>query len=118
MDIIFKPGDKIYIREDLKIGERYGAMMFLESMQSGMVMTIGQIETMLGAFQVLEDNFYYTRDMIDTEKTLYIHIREKPGNVLTTLHNYITRLEKENIELKDEVKFLNAELEELTEMPY
>lgn len=68
-----KPGMKVCIRNDLRVGTMYGEQMFVHSMQPtrGKIVTIGRVNPF--DFKIKPDscfalgiqNFYYTPEMVD-----------------------------------------------------
>lgn len=72
-------GMKLYIREDLVYGRRYGVDTFVTGMRNGYV-TVDSIMRDYKYFTIKEEvmvNYHYTYEMIDwnkTEKLMYIEI--------------------------------------------
>lgn len=65
-----KVGDKVYIREDLKVHEIYGGFMFMENMLKGkqeIVWILDELDE--SNFLIKGEPFIYTSKMIDWEKT-------------------------------------------------
>jgi hypothetical protein len=71
----FKVGDKVYIREDLKVYEIYGGFMFMEHMKKGEQRIVDIYDEF--SFLIKGEPFIYTSKMIDWEKTswLYLYIQ-------------------------------------------
>lgn len=78
-----KVGDKVYIREDLKVGNYYGGCVYEEEKKSGRV-TIRNIKNFpfsvpLSKYFTVEETsgeFMYTSEMIDWEKTTSLNIED------------------------------------------
>lgn len=65
-----KVGDKVYIREDLKVHEIYGGFMFMENMLKGKQEIVCILDELDEAnFLIKGEPFIYTSKMIDWEKT-------------------------------------------------
>lgn len=62
-----KVGDKVYIREDLKVHENYGGFMFMENMLKGKQEIVWILDE--SNFLIKGEPFIYTSKMIDWEKT-------------------------------------------------
>lgn len=62
-----KAGDKVYIREDLKVHEIYGGFMFMENMLKGKQEIVWILDE--SNFLIKGEPFIYTSKMIDWEKT-------------------------------------------------
>lgn len=62
-----KVGDKVYIREDLKVHEIYGGFMFMENMLKGKQEIVWILDE--SNFLIKGELFIYTSKMIDWEKT-------------------------------------------------
>ncbi len=62
-----KVGDKVYIREDLKVHEIYGGFMFMENMLKGKQEIVWILDE--SNFLIKGEPFIYTSKMIDWEKT-------------------------------------------------
>lgn len=62
-----KPGDNVYIREDLTHHETYGSNVFIKEMHTGLqkILMINEY-----SFQIEADGYFYTPEMIDWDKTL------------------------------------------------
>lgn len=65
-----KPGMKVWIREDLKTGVKYGCDSFVEDMQElKCLQTVGELYNKSFNVKDDDDNWYFTNEMVDWEKT-------------------------------------------------
>ena len=62
----FKIGDKVRLRNNLEVGEDYGGIIFVSSMEDskGMELTIDDI-TSLGNYTVKESGYFYSEEMLE-----------------------------------------------------
>lgn len=91
-----KVGDKVYIREDLKVYEIYGGFMFMEHMKKGEQRIVHIYDEF--SFLIKGEPFIYTSKMIDWGKTTALN--------KTTINNikpnhYKLNIKGVDLEVKD-----------------
>lgn len=59
------PGTKVKVREDLKVGAKYGEYTFVEDMEHCVGVTIKQYDASYKAYNIIEDIYNYTIEMFD-----------------------------------------------------
>ena len=59
------PGTKVKVREDLKVGTKYGVQTFVNEMQQYKEVTIKQYCATSKGYDVIENNYIYTLEMFD-----------------------------------------------------
>ena len=59
------PGTKVRLREDLKVGTRYGRYTFVGSMEQNKEVTIKNYSDYYRAYDIVENNFSYSFEMFD-----------------------------------------------------
>lgn len=59
------PGTKVKVREDLKVGVKYGEYTFVKDMEHCVGVTIKQYDATYKAYNIIEDIYNYTIEMFD-----------------------------------------------------
>lgn len=59
------PGTKVKVREDLKVGVKYGEYTFVKDMEHCVEVTIKQYDAGYKAYNIIEDIYNYTIEMFD-----------------------------------------------------
>ncbi len=59
------PGTKVKVREDLKVGVKYGEYTFVKDMEHCVGVTIKQYDATYKAYNIIEDIYSYTIEMFD-----------------------------------------------------
>ena len=59
------PGTKVKVREDLKVGAKYGEYTFVKDMEHCVGVTIKQYDASYKAYNIIEDIYNYTIEMFD-----------------------------------------------------
>ena len=59
------PGTKVKVREDLKVGVKYGEYTFVKDMEHCVEVTIKQNDASYKAYNIIEDIYNYTIEMFD-----------------------------------------------------
>ncbi len=59
------PGTKVKVREDLKVGVKYGEYTFVKDMEHCVGVTIKQYDASYKAYNIIEDIYNYTIEMFD-----------------------------------------------------
>lgn len=59
------PGTKVKVREDLKVGAKYGKYTFVKDMEHCVEVTIKQYNAAYKAYNIIEDIYNYTLEMFD-----------------------------------------------------
>lgn len=59
------PGTKVKVREDLKVGVKYGKYTFIEDMEHCVGVTIKQYNATYKTYNIIEDIYSYTIEMFD-----------------------------------------------------
>lgn len=59
------PGTKVKVREDLKVGVKYGKYTFIEDMEHCVEVTIKQYNATYKTYNIIEDIYSYTIEMFD-----------------------------------------------------
>lgn len=62
---ILPPGTKVKVREDLKVGVKYGKYTFVEDMEHCVGVTIEQYNATYKTYNIIEDIYNYTIEMFD-----------------------------------------------------
>lgn len=85
-----KVGDMVFIREDLEEGRGYQGILYLSEMGSG-AMTVSGVYSDGFRFLVDGNEWSYTSEMVDWEKTRRIRLKEEfiDGDVSVTSRNCI-----------------------------
>ena len=79
-----KVGDKVYIREDLKNKTEYGGIVYIDTMESG-VMVVNKVFVFDGITVFKVDGrshyFLYSYEMVDWDKTIHLRCLENLSGV-------------------------------------
>lgn len=113
-----KVGDKVYIREDLKQGKRYGDHLYFNNMGKG-IQQIQSINIRTGNFNIFaRGNYFYSPEMIDWEKTeeLIYKVKKIDDNIYNPLH--YSGGGKHNIECYEAIEYILGKLENVPEKYY
>lgn len=62
---LLPPGTKVKVREDLKVGVKYGKYTFVEDMEHCVGVTIEQYNATYKTYNIIEDIYNYTIEMFD-----------------------------------------------------
>ena len=68
-----KAGDKVYIKDDLKVFKVYGNDIFMPDMQTGLQEVDAEATEYRKKIKVADNISYYTSEMIDWEKTAMLN---------------------------------------------
>lgn len=83
----YKVGDKVRVKEDLKVDEIYGRERFVDNMEhlKGKIVTIEEV--MQSAYRIKENDFYWTDEMFEYVENEIKTIEDLQTNDIITLRN-------------------------------